>query len=448
MWNKIRNSRLSYILLSVLLSVVCWLYVDLAQQPDAQVTINSIPVTFIGEENLESEGLLITGETPTINVVVKGPRSIITQLNNSNIIVTATTASITEAGVYTLDLSINLPSSVTSSSSSDVSIVSRSASAVDVTVVQMVSKTVTITPEFTGSVADGYYSDDESFVLQQKELEIRGEESVVDSVSYAKVILSDTGLTDTWSGWLSIVLCDKDGNEVSTDDLTLETEAISVTYYVQCIRELTLTVDLISGGGATSENAECTYSVESVTVVGQSINLDDLETLTVGEVDLGQIATTGEYEFSIEDALPDGVSLMSNETTVKVQVTITGLEIRIVSTSNIVLENKTDGWNYQVANVEIRLRGKTEDFDLLINDDIQVTVDLEGVELVDGETVSVPATVELSGVSDLGILGSYNVSVTTTLIQEETTEEETTDSEEDTTEADSDSGTDDGETGN
>ena len=137
MWEKIKNSRSFYVVISILLAIASWLYVD-AQNPDASVTINNIPVSYVGDEHLEDENLLILDEAPTINVKVSGPRSVITQLNRNNIKITASASEITAAGVYSLDCTINLPSSVTSTSSSPVRITSRSASAIDVTVVKMV----------------------------------------------------------------------------------------------------------------------------------------------------------------------------------------------------------------------------------------------------------------------------------------------------------------------
>ena len=69
MWEKIKNSRSFYVVISILLAIASWLYVD-AQNPDASVTINNIPVSYVGAEHLEDENLLILDEAPTINVKV------------------------------------------------------------------------------------------------------------------------------------------------------------------------------------------------------------------------------------------------------------------------------------------------------------------------------------------------------------------------------------------
>lgn len=411
MWSKFRNSRVFYAILALLAAIVCWLYVDLARAPDANVPINGIPVSFIGTESLQEKELLLLDEQPTINIVVSGPRSVITKLNRNNITITASAANITEAGFYSLDCTINLPSSIVSTSSRSVRVASKSASAVDVTVVQMVRKTVPIRPEFTGTVAEGRFYDEDSFALQQHELEISGEESTVNAVSYAKVVLSETNLTDTWTGWLDVILCDQEGQALQLDNLSMEVTSISATFFVECTKEIPLTVTLNPGGGATAANASYTIDPKTITVSGQEVVLDSLDEINLGSVDLGQVITTGEYQFDIE--LPAGASSMNNITTASVQVSINGLETRRIVTSNIQLVNAPSGFNYNYNNnLEVRVRGKAEDFQMLMNDDIQVTLDLSQVDVVEGATVIVPAQVEIIGISELGVLGSYSVDVT------------------------------------
>lgn len=422
MWDKFKSSRGFYILISILAAIAFWLYVDLAQTPDASVTIKNIPVAYIGADQLEAQGLLILDETQTINIRVSGPRSVITKLNRNNIIITAPTASITQAGVYSLDCTVNLPSSVTSTSASPVRIVSRSASAVDVTVVQMVSKTIDIIPEFTGTLAPNRFSDKDSFVLDQRQLEIQGEERAVASVDHAKVVLSETNLNDTWTGWLDVVLCDHEGNEIHSDWIDLETSAISAVFYVECEKELPLTVTLVSGGGATESDASYEVSPQTIKVTGQEIVLDALDEINLGTVDLGQIITTETYQFAIE--LPSGVSSQDEDlTTAKVQVQINGLETRRVVTSNIKLTGAPEGFEYAYGDLEVRVRGKAAAFDVLMSDDIQVTLDLSGVEIADQTTVLIPATVEVIGISELGVMGSYSMDVTAITSTAESSEE-------------------------
>lgn len=423
MWNRLKRSKAFYIVVSILGAIVFWLYVDIAQPSEANVAIRGIPVYFSGTESLSDKGLLVLGDSPTVDIRVSGPRSVITRLNQNNITVTASVADITEAGVYSKELSVSLPSSVTSATSQTVRIISRSATAVDVSVVQMVSKTVSIVPKFTGTVAANRFYDDNSFVLQQRELTIQGEQTVVDTVSYAKVELSERNLTNTWTGWLDVVLCDKEGKAVSTENLTLETNSISAAFYVDCQKELPLKVTLQAGAGAMESDADYQVTPETITVIGQETQLEGVDEIDLGTVDLGKIITSGSYDFPIE--LPGGVSNQNKQQTVAhVEVTIVGLEVRRVATTNIRLENAPEGHSYHPQALEVRVRGKSAAFDLLMSDDIQVTADLAEAEVVDGGRITVPATVEIEGISELGVLGSYSVEVAVSAPEESVPTEE------------------------
>lgn len=412
MWSKFKGSRASQILLSILIAVICWLYVDLAEAPDSEVQISNIPVTYTNLEVLEEENLLLLDESPVISIRVSGPRSVITKLDRDNIVITANAGDITSAGVYSLDCTVTLPTSITGASDSPVRIISRSSSAVEVTVVKMVSKSVPIRAEFTGSVADTskYFYDENSFVLQQKELTISGEESQVSAVSYAKVVLNETNLTETWTGWLNVILCNQDGQVVQSDNLSLEVDAISAAFYVESMKEIELTVGLIAGGGATSENAEYTIDPATITVCGEEILLSNLETLELGKIDLGDIITSSEITLPI--VLPDGVSARDDLTEAKVKVSISGLETRKITVSKIEVLNAPEGYRFDYAPIEIRVRGKTEDLDVLVEDDIKVTVDLAEIDVTDGRLITVPANIEIVGLPEVGILGSYHVGLT------------------------------------
>ena len=232
----------------------------------------------------------------------------------------------------------------------------------------------------------------------------------MESVSYAKVVLSESNLSSTWTGWLDVILCDQEGNPIQSDWLDMETSSISAAFYVESEKEIPLTVTLLSGGGATEADASYEVTPATVKVTAQEVVLENLEELNLGTIDLGQILTTSEYDFDIQ--LPNGVSNRDPDvTTAKVQVTIEGLETRRIVTSNIQLLNEPEDYKYTYGDLEVRVRGREEAVELVMSDDIQVTLDLSQVELADQTTVTVPAHVEIPGISELDVFGTYSMEV-------------------------------------
>ena len=59
MWNKIKNSKWLYVLLSILMAVILWAYVVKEADPDLTKDVAGIPVTFTGTGILNSRNLII-----------------------------------------------------------------------------------------------------------------------------------------------------------------------------------------------------------------------------------------------------------------------------------------------------------------------------------------------------------------------------------------------------
>ncbi|MCD7843370.1 MAG: hypothetical protein LUG17_01940, partial [Clostridiales bacterium] len=220
MLNKLRHINLPYVLLAIVCAILCWLYVDVTVEPDTRVTIRNIPVTFVGEEALQEEGLMITdGQDATVSLTLVGTRAVVSQLKRTNITITVDlTTQVTGAGTQSLNYTVSYPNTINLSS---VKIRSRSVSSVEVTVVQMGNKTVSVAGSFTGSVAEGYLYDSNAFSFDVTEVTVTGEKSQVEQVDHAIATLTEQNLSETWNGTLALTLVDADGNEVDQEGLTL-----------------------------------------------------------------------------------------------------------------------------------------------------------------------------------------------------------------------------------
>ncbi len=410
MWNKIKDSKGLYIVISIIAAVVLWMYVDLTVEPDVHKTIRSIPVTFYGEETLEKEGLMIanSGDT-TISLTLTGNRSAISRLNRDNITIRVDTASqIKEPGEVELDYTVVFPNNVNTSS---VKLRSRSVNTISVVVYKTARKTIALRGVFTGSVAGGYMYDTNNFQFGIDQITIQGEETLVESVDHAQVELDRQGLTDTWTGNLPVTLVDAEGNVIKSDALSLNNEEVEVTFPIYAVKEIPLTVTLRPGGGATAEDVECTVSPSSITVSATKEVLDSIEEINLGTIDLADVITSETSSFDVN--LDKGLKNVSDVTTATATVTITGdLVTKKLNVSNLTLKNVPEDVTAELTtkNLEVRVRGGKESMDLLMASDLSVQADLSGVEPGAG-TCTVPADVKIKGFSDVGVIGTYEVTV-------------------------------------
>lgn len=413
MWNKLTNSKVFYMILAVMCSIGLWLYIDIIEAPQSTTTVYNIPVTFIGEDRLEEDGLMIiSGKNTTVNLQLEGSRTAVSQVNRNNITITVQAyAQINSEGHYSLLYDVDFPSSV----ASQLRIVSRSIDAIDVDVVQMTSKTVEIQGKFVGTAAEGARISDTDFEFEQNEVTVSGERSLVEQVDHALVTLDVDDLSSTWSGELPIVLVDADGNEVDMTNLTCDITEVYTIFPVQTVKEVPLTVSFTSGAGATSENATATIDPETVTISGTPERLDQIESINLGSIDLSQIVTSEVVNMTIP--VPEGASIISGITSAKVTVSMSGLDTRIVQTSDIELIN-TPEWISNVDLVtqalEVRIRGASDTMKLVQDQDVYVIVDLSTLDEGAEGTRTLVATVGVRGFADVGAVGEYQVVVNIT----------------------------------
>ena len=410
MEHKHSFTKILYIILSVLIAIVFWIYVDYETNDTYTTWINNISVTFDGEDTLEGRGLMIVHEesTETVSIKVSGKRATIMKLDRSNITITVKTSQITGAGEQELDYTISYPKTVAESS---ITLVSKSADTVTVSVTAESSKSVPVKATFTGSVASGYYAGE--IVCSPEEITISGPEEIVEQVEYAVVTVGDENVTDSVNAEYEFTLVDADGNEIDMSTLTCSTDTIAVAMSVGEKKTIPLTVTIVEGGGATEDDITVEIDPESISVSGDSTTLDELDSIDLGTIDLSEILTTATITKEIN--LPGTLDNLSGTTQATVKVTVSGLSVKTVTATQFTILNKPDNYTTTLVteSLNVTIRGTEEALEAVTAEDITVSVDLSQIDFSTGSTGSVTVDAEVIVTSDdgVGAVGSYNVVV-------------------------------------
>ena len=110
---KIRTKKSLYILLSVLVAICIWIFVDEMDNGIGTLEFNNIPITYRDTNDVLSErGLMLVegeenGTSETVDLELKGRRSLIAGLDDSMITVTAELSGITRTGKQTVGYTIS-----------------------------------------------------------------------------------------------------------------------------------------------------------------------------------------------------------------------------------------------------------------------------------------------------------------------------------------------------
>ena len=372
-----KTNKLLYIGLSLLIAVIFWFFVDSEQGHNTTQTYYNIPVEFIGEtDTLPSRGLMLTtGADATVDLELRGPRTVISDLSREDITLQVDLTSITATGTFSMTYDLLLPDEIPRSS---VTTERASRSTITVTIEELFEKTVPVKVSVAGEVADGYIYMAERMIAEPSELTLSGREEDVDQVVSAQVMLDLSGATSSVNQEFDYILLDGQGNEVSGENITVSSRRIEISAPVYLVKTLELTVDFTESPGSALEDLQDWYlGVTSIEVAGEAANLEGVDDILLATVDLSTLLS--DTEMPLEITIPAGCVNISGITSTTLTILFKDtLETRAFTVSNIsaIGLSQTQNFSRMTNSVEVLLRGDAQELEQVTADDIRIVVDL------------------------------------------------------------------------
>ncbi len=408
--------KVLHLILAIAVAFGLWLYVITTVNPGYETTFYNIPVVLTNESVLADRGLMLDMETtPTVTLKLSGNRSELIQLDNSNITITADLSRIYVAGSQSLSYTISYPGNVSTGSIEELS---KLPGTITVTTVATATKTIPITPNFSGSTPEGYLWDPEDAVLSVKTVKVHGPASVVEKITQAKFSVDMNGRTESVFETFALTLCDANGNPVETDRITADVTQVDMSLRVQRYKDVSLVLNVTYGGGSTAENTLITIDPAVVAVSGSDQLLDSMgDTLVLGELDMKEIlmellgsdtendlkeSWTGSFDI----ILPDGTENLSNVETATVTVTFTDLMVKKLTVRDIEIKNLMPGFTATAItkNLNVYVCGPTDQMEELTADDLTAVVDLSFVTTTMDEKIAAEILLDTSRFGSVGVI--------------------------------------------
>lgn len=426
MGKKILDSKILYVVLSILLSLAAWLFVTSRDENRENRPFTNLPVNFSGVEMLEDRELMIVNPNVTASIRVRATPLILATLNETPPKLNASVSNINMEGRHTVNYTVELPSGV---SQNDVEITyGTGGSAVIVEVARALSRRVRIEGEFKGSVAEGYLAGDkDDFRFDPAEITISGRADLVNQVSHAKVTITRENLTETVSESLPFQLIGASGDPLEGLDVTCDVDAIYTVFPIKATAEIPLTIKVIEGGGLKERDVSINKSVDSIVVAGSREAVDalvgqgDIILTTIDLAELDDETVENGSERTIAIPLDDRLENVSGITEVKVTLKVNKrVETRTFEvTSRISTINAPEGWTPAVVTkmLPVRVRGTRALLDELTEESIRVVADLRDVSQTAGQ-YTVEASIYLDGpgtVTDVGVVNPNSYSIVVSL---------------------------------
>lgn len=404
------KNKLIYALLSFVIALGLWFYVIAVVSPESEETFYNIPVVLQNENVLMEKGFMIaTQEKPTVTLRLRGNRSDLNKLTNSDILLTVDMSKINRVGKQYLSIDTDFPGSFADNA---FEVLSYAPDRISLDIVEWAMKEVDVKVEFTGTVPADYIVYKDDYILDQNKVTVSGPKEIIDKITQAKVEVPLDNQISTISKDFTYTLCDAAGEPVETEQLTTDITEVNLTVKIQRVKDLQLIVNVTYGGGATENTTSIVFSQENIKVSGSEEALAALgDTLLLDTIDVSEILTEETREYDI--VLPDGVDNLSGLSTVTVTVSFPELKTKELPISNITVENVPSGMvvkdiGTKVCNVT--LRGSQWQIDNITAKDVEIRVDLsnatEGTELYKAEIV-----VTNPSFPSVGAVSSYTIAV-------------------------------------
>lgn len=400
---RLKESRWVYILLSIVLAIVFWVYVRASVDPNGVTSIHNVRVETTGTSVLASQGLIISDISPQmVELPVEGPTSARAELlrNRSGLCVRVDVSSCSE-GENTLRYREVWPEGINSDD------LTAKTSTLVVTVEKLYTKSFDVQFQLNGRVAQGYQMGTPA--IEPVSVVVGGPVEQVNQVDKVAAILESGELSERFAGDLPLVLLDKQGNSLTNLEVTLSTNTAYVVVPVVVVKEVPLTVNLVPGGGAAVDDAKQEIDPPSIVVSGAEADMAGLEEISLGSINLSNVEGTKPFIFPI--TLDPSLTNESGLTTATVTVTVEGLDTEVFAVSNIRTTPPPSGYEADVVtqSVLVTVRGPAEDLDKVDASQIRIVADLSNVTTL-GTSV-VPVRVYLDGIDTVGVIGTYSIVV-------------------------------------
>ena len=393
--NPDKSRKVIRIVISILVAIALWVYVDRGLSVEVTMKVNNVPVEFSGEDTslAEKNLMLLSGYDTTIDLVLKGPRSELFKLDKSKVRIVADTSSIQETGQQTLTYQVYFQDDI---QRSKISVDHASAYSVTVTVGEMDSKTVPIRCDIVGSTAKGFTAGE--LTLDPAELNLRGQRDDLLNIAYAKVTLDISGADRTVVQALEWELYDYNDIKIDNPAVRSKVKTVQATLPVKTSKEVDLVVNFVPAAGSTLDTMQYTVSPDKVTLVGEKDVLDTIDAIVLDTLTYSVTA-------------PEGTTLAENVGPVTVTIVVTGVTERNVTVTAFNCENVPEGFSAVpvTESLNILLRGLESEMAQITAEDLRITVDLSGITEPGVHTV--PVTVQVANFANVGVKGSYQIVV-------------------------------------
>ncbi len=397
------------LILGFFLAFAFWIVVSIQVFPTISDSISGISIEAPISDYMAQNNLQVISEiSDTVNITIEGKRYDISDLKASDFFAVADLSKVRSAGSYTLPLNID------SKTDREYNLVSVEPRMITITVDEIVTKELTVTPTAPNiSLPENFYADE--LKAFPEVITVTGSASVVNSITKVEARSTYHGdITESSRTNSDLYFFNASGTRIPVDNLTLSPESVAVEIPIYKQKELPLKIS-ITNYPSNFDISSLKYKIqpETLTIVAPDDTIDALSALDIGAIDISDILLNKNTLIPI--VLPEGYKNLSGNNNALIEWEFENygsLDFR-VNRNNMTITNAPENFDVSLVTNQLTFTaiGPSNKLSELSASDFTVNVNLLGTTLREG-TQDVAVSVTIKGASlDCWISGTYKVTI-------------------------------------
>lgn len=365
-------------LISIFLAVILWLIVMNVDDYSMTKTIKGIPVEQLNGSAIENMGKVydvVNGKT--VDIVVKGPRSVVDSLTADNFYASADLSEVSVTNSVQIKV---VPRDTRVMNNLDITYVNNT---MNLTIEDKIKKDISIRAVAEGQPAEGYALGTVS--VSPNIIQVSGPQSIVSKVTEVRAVLNVSGKDQNVESRVTPRCMNAYGEALSSDSLQLSLEEVKVTAKIFPTKEIPIRVSVTGTPKTDYVVTDVNYTPQTIVVAGAQQILDGVSAIEVNDIGVDDASESFEINRELDSYLPDGIYLADSNKEVAVSLTMERKqekEIEITA-EDVEMRGASDALVYElvVSGVyKIRLKGLAAELAEVTKESLGIYLNVEGKE--------------------------------------------------------------------
>ena len=294
------TSKLMLKIVSVIVAFLFWLVIINITDPTTSKTFYDIPVQILNENVITSANQvydIVDGDT--VKVTVKGKRSFVETLKESDFTATADLSELSKVNAVSINVKLNKEST----SSVDVD---WNNAVLKVALEKRITKSFKVEVDYEGELSENYVLGE--MTAKPNMIEVSCGESKFKKIDHVGVMVSLKGQSEDFDSEYSPVLYDANGDALNDANVSFSNDTIKVSTQVLSTKEIPVYVETEGAPASGYRLVQTDYKPESIQVSGTKEALEKEVSIKV-PISIARAKKDIEKEIDLREYLPSGLSI-------------------------------------------------------------------------------------------------------------------------------------------